>query len=225
MGSLFDVPADKNYYYPMPLIDLSHPLAQGQPPYPGDPELSVTEHSSIAATGCNVSRICIGSHQGTHLDAMHHIFSDGRTIDQMPLGWFYGPARVLRLPRQAGGAIRFEDLSPFESELQSEAKIILATGWDKAQGQPGYFTSAPSLSLAACRYLVSRKIRLLGMDMPSPGPDWQVIHQIFLARDAETVLVEGLANLDLVPDEFTFIGFPLPFHGLDGSPIRAVAAF
>ena len=30
------------------------------------------------------------------------------------------------------------------------------------------------------------------------------------------------ANLDRVPDEFTFIGFPLNLKGRDGSPIRAV---
>ena len=39
------------------------------------------------------------------------------------------------------------------------------------------------------------------------------------------VIVESLANLDALPDdvEFTFIGFPLPWTGVDGSPIRAVA--
>ncbi len=36
-------------------------------------------------------------------------------------------------------------------------------------------------------------------------------------------LVEGLANLDKLPAEFTFVGFPLNLTGRDGSPIRAVA--
>jgi kynurenine formamidase len=39
------------------------------------------------------------------------------------------------------------------------------------------------------------------------------------------VLVEGLANLDRLPERFTLIAFPLNIKGRDGSPIRAVAVF
>jgi kynurenine formamidase len=61
------------------------------------------------------------------------------------------------------------------------------------------------------------------MDTPTPGRDWYEVHHILLARDAEVVVVEGLTNLDQVPERFTFSGFPLNFKGRDGSPIRAVA--
>jgi kynurenine formamidase len=64
---------------------------------------------------------------------------------------------------------------------------------------------------------------MIGMDMPTPSRDWYEVHHILLAADVEMVIVEALANLDKVPDEFTFIGFPLNFVGRDGSPIRAVA--
>jgi kynurenine formamidase len=36
-------------------------------------------------------------------------------------------------------------------------------------------------------------------------------------------LVEGLRQLERLPERFTFVGFPLCFKGRDGSPIRAVA--
>jgi kynurenine formamidase len=58
---------------------------------------------------------------------------------------------------------------------------------------------------------------------PNTGRDWYEVHHILLAPETEIVLVETLANLDQVPDEFTFAGFPLNFKGRDGSPIRAVA--
>ena len=77
--------------------------------------------------------------------------------------------------------------------------------------------------MEAGRYLASRRIRLLGMALPTPGRQWLELHHILLAKDVEMVLVEALANLDALPDEFTFIGFPLNFKGRDGSPIRAVA--
>jgi arylformamidase len=62
-----------------------------------------------------------------------------------------------------------------------------------------------------------------GRSTPTPSRDWYEVHHILLAKDAEIVVVESLANLDRAPDAITFIGFPLNFAGRDGSPIRAVA--
>ena len=68
-----------------------------------------------------------------------------------------------------------------------------------------------------------RGIRLLGNDTPTPSRDYYDEHHILLSKPAEVVVVESLAHLDQVPDEFTLVAFPLNFHGRDGSPIRAVA--
>ena len=57
---------------------------------------------------------------------------------------------------------------------------------------------------------------------PTPSRDWLEVHRILLGQAAEVVVVESLAHLDLLPDQFTFIGFPLLFKERDGSPIRAV---
>jgi len=170
-----------------------------------------------------MSQIIMGSHQGTHLDAMYHFFDDGRTLDQMPLDWFYGPAHVLRIPKAANESITVDDLRPFKSLLVPEAKIIVATGWYQQFGQPHFFDDFPSFSLEAATYLVEQGIRLLGMDIPTPGKQWLELHHILLAPHAEIVVVEGLTNLNALPDSFIFAGFPLNFQGRDGSPIRAVA--
>jgi len=205
------------------IIDLSHPLIHGQPTFPSDPKLAIIPHGTVATLKFNISQVLMGTHQGTHLDAMYHFLDDGKTLDQMPLDWFFGPARLLRIPKTAGSEITVDDLKPLEQFLQPEAKVIIMTGWYKQFGAPNYFTEFPSLTLEAGRYLASRKIRLLGMDMPTPSKQWYEIHHIFLAKESEIVLVEGLTNLDALPDEFTFAGFPLNFLGRDGSPIRAVA--
>jgi kynurenine formamidase len=207
----------------MRFIDLSHPLVDGQPAFPGDPRLSIRPQATVATAGFNTAQVTIGTHQGTHLDAMYHFLEDGRTLDQMPLEWFFGPARVLRLPRQAGEEITAADLRTFEPHLTPSARVILNTGWHRRFGAPNFFTDFPSLTIEAGRYLASRRIRLLGMDMPSPSHQWLEFHRLLQARGVEVVLVETLANLDALPDEFTFIGFPLNFRGRDGSPIRAVA--
>lgn len=207
----------------MPFVDLSHPLAHGQQTFPSDPKLSIVPHGTTATLRYNITQIVMSSHQGTHLDAMFHFVEDGRTLDRMPLEWFHGPAHLLRIPKPPRGEITPEDFLPHEHLLVPEAKIIYETGWHRRFGTPGFFDDFPSLTQDAARYLAGRRIRMLGMDTPTPSRDWYEVHHILLGAPAEIVIVESLANLDRVPDHFTFIGFPLNFTGRDGSPIRAVA--
>ena len=207
----------------MKIIDLSHPLIHGQANFPMDPKLMITSHSTTRTLKYNMTQISMGTHQGTHLDAMYHFIDDGRTIDQMPLEWFYGEAHLLRIPKQPREEITLKDFRKFEELLQPGARIIYETGWHRHFGNENYFSDFPSLTQDAAHYLASRKIRMLGMDTPTPSRDWYEVHHILLTRDAEAVVVESLANLDQAPDRFLFCGFPLNFKGRDGSPIRAVA--
>jgi kynurenine formamidase len=207
----------------MKLIDLSHPMRHGQPSFPGDPVLQVTPHATIEKQRCNVSQIGMGSHQGTHLDALYHFIPDGRRLDEMPLDWFYGPATLLRIPKPAKSEITLSDLKPFEESFVPGARIICETGWHHHYGQEEYFTDFPSLTQEAAAYLAGRRIRLLGMDTPTPSRDYYEVHHLLQQKPSEIVIVESLANLDALPEKFLFIGFPLRFEGGDGSPIRAVA--
>jgi len=209
----------------MNITDLTHPFSAGDLSFPDDPKVAIIQHGKIATHRYNISQIVTGSHQGTHLDAMYHFFEDGRTIDKMPLEWFYGPARVLRLPKGTGAKIDVDDLMPFEEHFHAEAKIILNTGWHRQFGTPAFFDKFPSLTIEAAEFIAGKKIRLLGMDMPSLGVDYYELHRALLAPETEIVVVESLTNLDTVPDEFIFSGFPLNLSGLDGSPIRAVAIY
>jgi kynurenine formamidase len=207
----------------MKFVDRTHPLRDGQSSFPGDPALSIAPHATIQKNRCNVSRIAMGSHQGTHLDALYHFVPDGKPLDQMPLDWFYGPATLLRLPKRPREEITVADLKPFQERLTPGARVIYETGWHRHYGQPDYFADFPSLTQEAAAYLTKRRIRLLGMDTPTPSRDYYEVHHLLQQKPAEIVIVESLANLDALPEDFLFIGFPLRFDGGDGSPIRAVA--
>lgn len=207
----------------MKLVDLSHPLVHGQANFPMDPKLSIVTHSTTKTLRYAMTQVSMATHQGTHLDAMSHFVDGGKTIDRMPLDWFYGEAVLLRIPKAPREEITVADFQKIEPLLQPGVKLIYETGWHRQFGQENYFSDFPSLTQDAARYLVSRKIRLLGMDTPTPSRDWFEVHHILLADSAEVVVVEGLTNLDKLPERFTFSGFPLNFQGRDGSPIRAVA--
>src|SRR5436190_721929 len=120
----------KNHFKTMRLIDLSHPLIDRAGAFPNDPKLAVIEFGRVSTHKYNMTQLVLGTHQGTHLDAMFHFFNDGRTLDQMPLDWFYGPARCLRIPKGPNDEITPKDLEPYETFLTPAAKILLSTGWD-----------------------------------------------------------------------------------------------
>jgi kynurenine formamidase len=209
------------------LIDLSHPLEHGQLNFPSDPELSIRVHDTVASIGYNISQMSMSSHQGTHLDAPFHFYNDGKTLDQMSLDQFYGPASLVDL---APGTVLQEKtvltvamFQPHEHLFTPGAKVIFRTGWDRAFGKLEFFTDFPSLSLEAAQWIADHKIGLLGMDTPTPSTDWLECHHILLKQDVEIVIVESLTHLDQLPPQFTFIGFPMNIKGRDGSPIRAVA--
>jgi len=101
--------------------------------------------------------------------------------------------------------------------------VIYRTGWSHAFGTETFFKEFPTLTLDAARWMAERQIGMIGMDTPTPSTDWLECHHILLAKDVEIVIVEGLTNLDQLPETFRFIGFPLKLAGRDGSPIRAVA--
>ena len=211
----------------MKLIDLSHPLEHGQLNFPWDPKISVLVHNTVSSIGYNITQFSMSTHQGTHLDAPFHFYDDGKTLDQMRLEQFYGETTLIDLaPGSALAAktpVTVKMFEPHADKFRPGAKIIYRTGWDRKFGTPEFFAEFPTLTLEAAQWIADRKIGMLGMDTPTPSTDWKECHHILLKRGIEIVIVEGLTNLEKLPEKFTFIGFPLNITGRDGSPIRAVA--
>ncbi len=209
----------------MKLIDLTHPLTDGQPAFPGDPVPRIRPFATLAENGYNLTRFAMGSHQGTHLDAPFHFFRDGGTVDRIPLERLYGPATLVDLAPGGslgkGATITSQMLQPFASAFEPGGRVVLRTGWHEQFGSPEFFADYPSLTAETARWIAERRIGLLGMDMPSPAVDFAEIHKILLGADV--LLLEAVANLAALPERFTLAAFPLKLEGRDGAPVRAVA--
>lgn len=78
----------------MKIIDLTMPLHTGMPVYPGDPEVSIELVQTHEKEGWDMRRIQINAHDGTHVNAPIHMVPGGKTLDDMPLDLFCGPARI-----------------------------------------------------------------------------------------------------------------------------------
>src|SRR6266404_4954038 len=91
----------------MKIHDVSVLVHKGTPTWPGDPKLSMGLASSIAKGGvANVTRIEMGAHTGTHMDAPFHFFADGPGVDQLSLDVLIGPCRVFDLTKETGHITR-----------------------------------------------------------------------------------------------------------------------
>jgi len=211
----------------MRFIDLSHALQDGLPNFEGDPQIRIRSAASIPVQPCNVMELTMSSHQGTHLDAPRHFYAGGRTVDDIPLDRFHGPATLIDLAPgsalPASTPITVEHLQPHAAKFVPGARILYRTGWDRMFGQKAFFTAFPTLTIEAARWIARKGIGMLGMDTPTPSVDFLECHLVLLAPGREIVIVEGLAGLERLPERFTFIGFPLKIRQGDGSPIRAVA--
>jgi kynurenine formamidase len=207
------------------LVDLSHTLVDGLPAFPGDPELRIATAETIASIGYNLTSLHMTTHQGTHVDAPYHFFANGESVDRIALDRFFGPASLIDLAPggelKPGATLTEESFRSWREAFRPGARIVYRTGWGRRFGRLDFFQDCPSLTVEAARWIAGRGIGLLGMDTPSPSTDWLECHRALLG--AGVIIVEALANLEQLPRNFTFIGFPLKIGGRDGSPIRAAA--
>src|SRR5260221_14704313 len=79
-------------------IDVSVGLHDGMVHWPDNPPVEIGFVMAIdKGDTANVSKLSMGAHTGTHMDAPLHFFKDGRSIDTMPLTATMGRARVIEI--------------------------------------------------------------------------------------------------------------------------------
>jgi len=79
--------------------------------WPGDGGVVFTQISSMAdGDSCNVTRMDMGVHTGTHVDAPSHFIAAGQSVEAMDLDTLIGSAFVLDLP-DVRGLVTAEDIA------------------------------------------------------------------------------------------------------------------
>jgi kynurenine formamidase len=211
------------------IVDLSHPLDETTPVFPGDPGPQITVLETVREVrtdgrrSLNSSHIAIGMHCGTHMDAPFHFFDDKPTIDQAPLERFIGSSLLVDLrPLAARASIGVEPLAPFRAALERHKKVVIQTGWHERWKDSSYFKDHPVVSEEAAKFLVECGIHLIGIDTPSVDVPPFPAHLELLGNDV--LIVENLTNLDAIEEEvFQLVVLPLKIRGGEASPARALA--
>ena len=205
------------------IYDISLPLRSGGVVYPGNPGISITSQQAISqGAGANVSRLDLGSHSGTHVDAPKHFFDDGAGVDALPLDVLMGPARLIAMADDVK-SVGEAELKPHD--LAGVTRVLIRTrnsAWllrGDVEFHPDYTYVAPD----GAEYLVSLGVKLVGVDYLSVEQFHSGHHRTHRTLlGAGVVIVEGLVLSEPPPGEYDLRCLPVKFAGLDGAPARAV---
>ncbi len=80
----------------MKIVDLSQPLYDSMPVYPGDPEVEIKQVLKLAKDGWNMNVVSLPAHIATHVNVPLHAVENGKTLDDYSVDAFCGKDAVFQ---------------------------------------------------------------------------------------------------------------------------------
>ena len=201
-------------------IDISVPVSETMITWPSDPRPEFEWDKTMAKGGSsNTSRLSMGSHNGTHVDAPLHFVEGAMTIDQVPLDLLIGPARVLDMTGR--DVITPADLAG--AHIEGAARILFKTDASGFWADDHFHEQFPHLDDDAARHLVETQVKLIGVDYLSVEQykgRTRETHKILLGGGI--IIIESIDLSGVEPGDYELICLPLRMKGLEAAPARAV---
>jgi arylformamidase len=203
-------------------IDVSVPLGTETPIFEGDPTFDLERALSIAGGAvCNVSRVSMGVHTGTHLDAPVHFIDGARASESIPLEAGIGPGWVVDATALEGPQITADDLAGLDIPADV-TRLLFKTRNSALWAKPGFSSDFIGLHAGAADALVARGVRLVGVDYLSVAPfgEGAGTHRPLLA--AGVAILEGIDLRAVEPGPIELLCLPIRLVGSDGVPARVL---
>jgi arylformamidase len=203
----------------MPIFDVTLPLTPATPIYPGDAPFTFEMYRTLeAGATSNNSRLCMGSHNGTHIDAPAHFIRGGAEIGDIPPEVLVGPCLLV----DVGGVdvITPDVLKPLR--LEGRERILFRTknsAWISKRFQEPFV----AFSADGARCLVDIGPVLIGIDAPSldvRGAAGHPAHMTILGSGKIRGAIEWLNLAGLEPGEYELFCGPLNVTAAEAAPCR-----
>lgn len=208
----------------MKIYDISLAVQPGMVTWPNHPPVTLEWFRKIEeGARCNVSRLEMCTHAGTHVDAPYHFLKNGNTVEGLSLDDLVGPAQVVVFP---------DHVDVIDAELLEAAGIPSGTRrllcktrnsglW--VRNEAAFDAHFVALAADAADWLIAQGIRLIGVDYLSVATYGEPGGSTHLALlGASVVIIEGLDLSAVDPGSYTLVCLPLKLVGSDGAPARAV---
>ena len=209
----------------MPIYDVTVPLSNELPTYPGDPGIEIGEWRALArGDSANVSVVSFGAHTGTHVDAPAHFIPGGSKVESMPLDVLIGEALVVEVPEDV---VAIDEAFVTANVAAGTTRVLFKTRnsafWEESQ--PQFHSDFTHLNLEAAIWLRDHGAKLIGIDYLSIERFKSGTHEVHLALLSQgVVIVEGLRLGDVPAGKYELMCLPMRLHSNlgDGAPARAV---
>lgn len=201
------------------LWDISPPVQQGAPVFPGDTPYR-QQWAARIAPGCpvNVSTLTLSPHVGAHADAPLHYDPQGAAIGALDLGPYLGRCRVVHAIAR-GPLVTWEHLAHAADALPPR---VLVRTYERAPVDR-WDAQLAAFAAETIERLADAGVQLVGIDTASIDlADSKQLpsHQAIRRRGLR--VLENLV-LDAVPEgDYELIALPLKLMTADASPVRAV---
>lgn len=201
-------------------LDISVTIHEDMVFWPNDPKFERQWVSKISeGKNANLSKISLGSHTGTHIDAPYHFLDDGKTLEELDISKFYGLCKVFEIKNAQ--KILIDDIKNF---LIERGDIVLfKTRNSEIIMDKNFHEDYVGLSYEAAEFLAERGVKTIGIDYLSIGPrgeEGRKIHKLLLSK--EIGIIEGVNLLNIKEGKYFLVAFPLKIKGGEGSPVRAL---
>lgn len=204
------------------IIDISLPLSPNMPTWPGSQRFQQTWIKRLESKdNVNESKICCNMHTGTHIDAPLHHISSGKSVDQLNLANFFGPAYVIDLT--GVNEITSHDLIHSNIPLGTQRLLFKTNNsgcWHTLGAK--FNENFVALTDSAAEWIVENNILLVGIDSLSIEKynTGSTVHKRMLIADI--IILEGL-NLNSVKEGSYILNcLPMNIVGAEGAPARAI---
>lgn len=215
------------------IVELSHLLEENIPTIPTHAKFAHIPWKSMdLGDATNHYEIIVHEHNGTHVDVPFHFLRDGADTGTLGAGCFMGPCLTMDFSDIGpNGLVTRERIGGWEkahTAIEPGDVVLLNVGWarywrTRPHDKP-FCTDWPGVAQSAAEYLVSRKIKMVGIDTISIDQSHAVgnpAHNVFLPHNV--LIVENLTNLQDMPDRGYFMAMPLKIRRGSGGPVRAIA--
>jgi len=207
------------------IYDISLPISESLVTWPGDPPIHITQPYHLdKGDEATVSRLDMGAHTGTHVDAPVHYIPGGSGVNELDLHTLVGPALVVHALEADALSADVLDALPIPPGTE---RVLFRTRNSEAPSelirQEGQFSEDfVAITEDGARWLVECGVRLVGVDYLSVGPyqSGAATHRTLM--QAGVIPVEGLDLSGVPAGIYQLVCLPLRIVGADGAPARAI---
>jgi len=199
----------------MKMYDVTGTIYEGMTVYKDVPEKQ-PKFDTVTNGYVTETRLDLGVHTGTHIDAPLHMVVDGDTFETISMEDLVGQSKVLDLTNVENG-ISKTDLEKFE--IEKNDFILLKT---KNSYEDAFNFDFIYLAHDAAEYLAEIGVRGVGIDTLGieRSQEGHPTHKTLFGN--EIIIIEGLRLKEVEQGDYFMVAAPLKLTGTDASPARVL---